>query len=67
MLCLVVRSATRAREPPLADADQWSASLRCRKFPLLRGPRVGGAHATDGAGGPSARKMGDNESRLSEP
>ena len=35
----------------------------------LRGSRVRerAAHATDGAGGPSAIKMGDNESRLSEP
>ena len=60
-----VRSATRAREPPLADADGQprcaAAKLRCSRC------RAWEAHATDGAGGPSAIKMGDNESRLPEP
>eukprot|EP00966_Prymnesium_polylepis_P190790 4421647-Prymnesium_polylepis.1 len=55
MLCLVVCSATRAREPPLTEADGQprcaAAIFRCS------GCRAWAAHATDGAGGPSAIKM----------
>ena len=55
----------RAREPPLADAD---GHPRCAAAKLRAcGGRARAAHATDGAGGPSAIKIGDNESRLSEP
>eukprot|EP00966_Prymnesium_polylepis_P016286 375642-Prymnesium_polylepis.1 len=58
MLCPVVRSATRAREPPLADDDGQprcaAASCRCS------GCRAWAAHATDGVRRPSAIKMGDN-------
>eukprot|EP00966_Prymnesium_polylepis_P052693 1220157-Prymnesium_polylepis.1 len=50
---------------PLADANGQprcaTANFRCS------GCRAWAAHATDCAGGPSAMKMGDNQSRLSEP
>eukprot|EP00966_Prymnesium_polylepis_P160692 3714191-Prymnesium_polylepis.1 len=55
MLYLLVRSATREGELPLADAD---GQPRCAaaKF-RASGGRVRAAHATDGAGGPCAIKI----------